>query len=232
MPIERILIKPDLFRIKNSSDTVIFSTDNKYLKTDSNGVFPAGGNTPSPVFFGTGAGAGWPLQSRPNLGGMYLGTIFNIPDSQQWLEIDCPGVDRLEFQNFGNIPPGQPTGANNSPAVPVYYNNTQIGTATWQRVLFIINNQVTNVIVDGPFITITGQNSSTTDLGLVSTKTTIYASTAPAILSPGILKIPMPKNTAYSPWNSQYYITLSNSAYIGHIVGHKSPNNLSLSSTL
>ena len=39
MPVERVLITPNLMRLKNSSGSVVFDTTNRYIKTDSGSSF-------------------------------------------------------------------------------------------------------------------------------------------------------------------------------------------------
>lgn len=132
MPIERILISPDIIRLKDSDGNTSFSTEFKYIKTDVNGSFRVGGNFRTPVI----AGQDPTIQDQTNLGGYLVAyltrSIYGLTTTP--ISVLCPSFDSLQLlvsdDLYSNAEQGRVINTATTTA-PVYYNGAQIATVTY-----------------------------------------------------------------------------------------------------
>lgn len=68
MPVERVIIKADEFRTKDTAGNTTFWSGNQYLKTQVNGQFSVGGFQRAPVIVGYGNGN---INDKTQFGGYY-----------------------------------------------------------------------------------------------------------------------------------------------------------------
>ena len=231
MPTERILIKPDLFQIKDSSEKVVFSSNNRYLRTDSNGIFPAGGNVPAPLFFGVGANSQGqyylPNDTYRLLDPKFrLGSIFidRIVSTGTMLETEAPAVSKIVFAETAQGTSGYDIGyTNETNSLPILIDTTTVGHIRYRytRLYYAGTTQGYSLRLDG--LTVTNLNNP-----YVGQLDSTYS---PIVAIGGTLKIPLPRNTGFVytgpyPDAGWYFMNMKVIIY-----GENPPKNLSLSGT-